>query len=151
MKTAVVYYSKHHGNTKKLLDAIKSASSDEITLFDATKTPPENLEEYDLIGFASGIYYSKFQKNVLEFARNHTPSGEKGVSHLHLRGSRRTDIQRQSVKRWQVPTPTFSANLAVWASTPSDRLSWLAELQRITPPPQRSTAQSLSMIISANK
>ena len=45
MKTAVVYYSKHHGNTKKLLDAIKSASSDEITLFDVTKTPPENLEE----------------------------------------------------------------------------------------------------------
>ena len=77
MKTAVVYYSKHHGNTKKLLDAIKSAFSDEITLFDATKTPPENLEEYDLIGFASGIYYSKFQKNVLEFARNHTPSGKK--------------------------------------------------------------------------
>ncbi len=37
MKTAVVYYSKHHGNTKKLLDAIKSAFSDEITLFDATK------------------------------------------------------------------------------------------------------------------
>ena len=61
MKTAVVYYSKHHGNTKKLLDAIKSASSDEITLFDATKTPPENLEEYDLIGFASARYYSKFR------------------------------------------------------------------------------------------
>ena len=77
MKTAVVYYSKHHGNTKKLLDAIKSASSDEITLFDVTKTPPENLEEYDLIGFASGIYYSKLQKNILEFARNHRPSGKK--------------------------------------------------------------------------
>lgn len=150
MKTAVVYYSKHHGNTKKLLDAIKSAFSDEITLFDATKTPPENLEEYDLIGFASGIYYSKFQKNVLEFARNHTPSGKK-MFLIYTAGSRRTDIQRQSAKRWQVPTPTFSANLAVWASTPSDRLSWLAELQRITPPPQRSTAQSLSMIISANK
>ena len=150
MKTAVVYYSKHHGNTKKLLDAIKSAFSDEITLFDATKTPPENLEEYDLIGFASGIYYSKFQKNVLEFARNHTPSGKK-VFLSTPAGLRRTDIQRQSAKRWQVPTPTFSANLAVWASTPSDCLSWLAELQRITPPPQRSTAQSLSMIISANK
>lgn len=151
MKTAVVYYSKHHGNTKKLLDAIKSASSDEITLFDVTKTPPENLEEYDLIGFASGIYYSKFQKNVLEFApETIRPVGKRCFSSTPA-GSRRTDIQRQSAKRWQVPTPTFSANLAVWASTPSDRLSWLAELQRITPPPQRSTAQSLSMIISANK
>ena len=30
MKTAIVYYSKHHGNTKKLVDAI--ASQYEITL-----------------------------------------------------------------------------------------------------------------------
>ena len=26
MKTAIIYYSKHHGNTKKLLDAIKSTN-----------------------------------------------------------------------------------------------------------------------------
>ena len=43
MKTAVVYYSKHHGNTKKLLDAIKSASSDEITLFDALGLAVEDV------------------------------------------------------------------------------------------------------------
>ena len=30
MKTAIVYYSKHHENTKKLLDAI--AQEDEVTL-----------------------------------------------------------------------------------------------------------------------
>lgn len=76
MKTAIIYYSKHHGNTKKLLDAIKSASSDEIALFDVTKAPPASLEEYDLIGFASGIYYSKFEKRVLEFAKNSTPKGK---------------------------------------------------------------------------
>ena len=27
MKTAIAYYSQHHGNTKKLLDAIKAADS----------------------------------------------------------------------------------------------------------------------------
>jgi flavodoxin len=27
MKTAIVYYSQHHGNTKKLLDAIKITTS----------------------------------------------------------------------------------------------------------------------------
>lgn len=76
MKTAIIYYSRHHENTKKLLDAIKGASSDEITLFDVTTTPSVNLKEYDLIGFASGIYYSKFEKKVLEFAENNTPDGK---------------------------------------------------------------------------
>ncbi len=45
MKTAIIYYSKHHENTRKLLDAIKKASDDEITLFDVTKTDTVNLEE----------------------------------------------------------------------------------------------------------
>ena len=33
MTTAIVYYSKHHGNTKKLLDAI-AASDAAVTLID---------------------------------------------------------------------------------------------------------------------
>lgn len=87
MRTAIIYYSKHHGNTKKLLDAIKDASSDEITLFDVTKTPSVHLEEYDLIGFSSGIYYSKFAKRVLEFAKNNTPNG-KNVFFIYTYGAK---------------------------------------------------------------
>lgn len=77
MKTAIIFYSRHHENTKKLLEAIKNASSDEIDLFDITESAPQNLEKYDRIGFASGIYYSKFEKRVLEFAKNNTPAGKK--------------------------------------------------------------------------
>lgn len=77
MKTAIIFYSRHHENTKKLLEAIKNASSDEIDLFDITESAPQNLEKYDRIGFASGIYYSKFEKRVLEFAKNNTPDGKK--------------------------------------------------------------------------
>lgn len=77
MKTAIVYYSKHHNNTKQLLDAIKKASSDEITLIDVTETPVADLNSYDRIGFASGIYFSKFEKRVLEFAKNNMPRGKK--------------------------------------------------------------------------
>lgn len=76
MKTAIVYYSRHHENTKKLLDAIKSACADDITLIDVTADPAADLEGYDRIGFASGIYYSKFDKRVLEFAKAHTPQGK---------------------------------------------------------------------------
>lgn len=76
MKTAIIYYSRHHENTKKLLDAIKSASTDDITLIDVTAGEDINLEEYDLIGFASGIYYSKFDKRVLAAAKDKLPKGK---------------------------------------------------------------------------
>ena len=71
MKTAIVYYSKHHGNTKKLLDAI--AEKFEVTLIDVTTHPQPNLAQYDRIGFASGIYYSKFQKTLLALAAERMP------------------------------------------------------------------------------
>lgn len=75
MKTAIVYYSAHHGNTKKVLDAI--AGKFEVTLIDAVKTPDADLTGYDLIGFASGIYYSKFHKSVLQWAEQRLPAGAK--------------------------------------------------------------------------
>lgn len=75
MKTAIVYYSKHHGNTKKLVDAI--ASQYEITLIDATETKAADLAEYDCIGFASGIYFSSFAKQILSFAENNLPENKK--------------------------------------------------------------------------
>lgn len=77
MKTAIIYYSKHHENTKKLLDAIKKSASDDITLFNILDGMPEKLDDYDMIGYASGIYYSKFNKKLLSFAKNHTPTGKK--------------------------------------------------------------------------
>lgn len=86
MKTAIIYYSKHHENTKQLLDAIQKEFPDEITLIDVTTTSSASLEEYDLIGFASGIYYSKFEKRVLNFAGNHTPNG-KNVFFIYTYGA----------------------------------------------------------------
>lgn len=75
MKTAIIYYSKHNNNTKKVIDAI--AKNNDITLIDASKTAVEDLSGYDLIGFASGIYYSKFHQSVLKFAENNLPPKKK--------------------------------------------------------------------------
>ena len=72
MKTAIVYYSKHHENTKKLLDAI-AEKHPEVDLLDVTKLQTSDLSAYDRIGFASGIYYSKFQKTLLQFAKDNLP------------------------------------------------------------------------------
>lgn len=75
MKTAIIYYSKHHSNTKKVLDAI--AQKYEVTLIDVTDTPTTDLSDYDCIGFASGIYYSKFQKALIKYAEKYMPNGKK--------------------------------------------------------------------------
>ena len=66
MKTAIVYASVHHGNTKKIVDEI--AKNEKVDLIDATQIKEKNLSEYDLIGFASGIYFGKFHQSVLDFA-----------------------------------------------------------------------------------
>lgn len=84
MKTAIVYYSKHHGNTKKLLDEI--TNKNEVTLIDATQSACPDLSEFDRIGFASGIYYSKFHKSVLKIAENCLPDG-KNVFFIYTYGA----------------------------------------------------------------
>lgn len=71
MKSVIIYASTHHGNTKKLVDAI--ANECEIDVVDATKVREKNLKEYDLIGFGSGIFYTKFAAPVLSFAGVNLP------------------------------------------------------------------------------
>lgn len=75
MKTAIVYYSAHHGNTKKLIDAI--AEGHDVTLINAARETSADLSEFELVGFASGIYYSKFHKSVLQFAKDNLPGGKR--------------------------------------------------------------------------
>ena len=76
MNTIIVYHSTHHGNTKKLLDAIKEADPS-VTLVDITKSQPENLSEYDVIGVASGIYFSTFHREMLEYLEKNLPEGKR--------------------------------------------------------------------------
>ena len=85
MNTAIVYYSKHHGNTKKLLDAI-AASDASVTLIDVTEHPDTDLAAFDRIGFASGIYFSSFAKQILAFAAEHLPEG-KDVFYIYTHGA----------------------------------------------------------------
>ena len=75
MKTVIIFYSEHHGNTRKLLEAIAEQCGAE--LLNAVETKQADLSGYDLIGFASGIYFSKFHSSVLEFAKNNLPAGKR--------------------------------------------------------------------------
>ena len=74
MKVAIVYYSMHHGNTKKLLDAIQSKY--DVTLVNVVECQSMDLSAYDCIGIASGIYFASFAKQVLSFAKENLPKGK---------------------------------------------------------------------------
>ena len=85
MSTAIVYYSKHHGNTKKLLDAI-AAEDAAVTLIDVTEQPDADLSPYDRIGLASGIYFSSFAKQIISFAEAHLPES-RDVFYIYTHGA----------------------------------------------------------------
>ena len=84
MSTAIIYYSEHHGNTKKLLDAIAEAAQD-VELIDVNKGA-RDLSGYDRIGIASGIYFSNFAKQVITYAQEHLPE-EKPVFFIYTHGA----------------------------------------------------------------
>ena len=74
MKTVIIYASTHHENTKKVVETISIEC--QVELIDATKVHEKDLSDYDLIGFASGIFYSKFSAQVLNFAKDNLPMGK---------------------------------------------------------------------------
>ena len=66
LKSLLVLFSYHHNNTEKIANVFAKVLDAQI------KTPqqinPEELQEYSLIGFGSGIYSGKHHKVLLEFA-----------------------------------------------------------------------------------
>jgi len=86
LKVAIAYYSQHHGNTKKLLDAIKNLG--DVKLINVVECKEADLSVYDIIGFASGTYFAKFSKAVIEFAKNNLPD-KKQVFLIYTYGVKR--------------------------------------------------------------
>jgi len=86
MKTAICYYSRHHGNTRKVLEAMTDGR--DVDLIDVTARIAVHLEQYDAVGFASGIYYGKFHDTVMDFMRQYLPDG-KDVFFVYTCGSPR--------------------------------------------------------------
>ena len=65
MKTLIIYASIHHKNTEKIAETIASElQTKAIPFFEAKE---EGLQKAKIIGFGSGVYYSKFHKGLIEF------------------------------------------------------------------------------------
>ncbi|HIS42513.1 MAG TPA: flavodoxin family protein [Candidatus Limiplasma pullicola] len=75
MKTVICYYSCHHGNTRKVAQAMAEECG--ATLVDLSARTEPSLEEYDLIGFASGIYGFSLHPSVVQAARERLPRGKR--------------------------------------------------------------------------
>ena len=75
MKSIIICVSTHHGNTRKVVDAIAKEFGVEVV--DATKVKEKDLSGYDLIGLASGIYAARFHEDLAAFAKKNLPQGKK--------------------------------------------------------------------------
>ena len=52
-KTVIIYASTHHKNTYKLVKAISDKHN--VDIIDATQQSSADLQNYDVIGLASGV------------------------------------------------------------------------------------------------
>lgn len=67
MKSIVIYESIHHNNTEKIANVIADEIGAELVNVRNFAEYHKNLNEYDLIGFGSGIYKSEVHKNIKKF------------------------------------------------------------------------------------
>ncbi|NIA09870.1 MAG: flavodoxin [Nitrospiraceae bacterium] len=65
MKTLIVCVSVHHGNTRKIAKAMAEVLDAELRKPDEVN--PDDIKNYGLIGFGSGIYFGKHHKSLLRF------------------------------------------------------------------------------------
>jgi flavodoxin len=65
MNALVNYVSVHHGNTAKVAKVIATVL--DADLLNVQQADPSILEQYDLVGFGSGIYFGKHHRILLGF------------------------------------------------------------------------------------
>lgn len=68
MKSIIIYASLHHGNTKKIVSHMAQfIGADTI---DVTQNDVPKISGYDLVGFASGIYFHSFHEKIKDVIDN---------------------------------------------------------------------------------
>lgn len=61
----IIYISAHHGNTEKVAKAMAEVLN--AKLAKRSDVNINEVSEYDLIGFGSGIYFRRHHKSLLDF------------------------------------------------------------------------------------
>lgn len=68
MKILIIVKSKHQDNTLKIAEAMAEAAP--VTVTELDNATHYNLSEYDIVGFGSGIYFGKHDKQLFEFVKS---------------------------------------------------------------------------------
>ena len=66
LKTLVICSSVHHGNTRRIAEAMAEVLGAEV--LPPEEVAPERLDEYDLLGWGSGIYFSRHADGLCKLA-----------------------------------------------------------------------------------
>ena len=66
LKSLIVCFSFHHNNTQKVAEAMAKVLDAEVKT--PQQTNPEELQQFDLVGFGSGIYDEKHHASLLALA-----------------------------------------------------------------------------------
>lgn len=66
MRILIIVSSKHRQNTLKIAEAMAETAPVEIV--DIEHAQSYNPDEYDIVGFGSGVYAGKFDKRIIEYA-----------------------------------------------------------------------------------
>ena len=77
MKTLIICISIHHGNTKKISKAMNYVLNADT--LEPVNVDISNLEEYDLVGFGSGIYGWKHHDSLLNLIDKLSHTNKKAI------------------------------------------------------------------------
>ena len=76
-KSLMIVFSYHHKSTLKIAEVFSKFLEAEIKMPQEIKT--EELQDYDLVGFGSGIYNAKHAESLLELADELPKANNKNV------------------------------------------------------------------------
>ncbi|HNX14286.1 MAG TPA: flavodoxin family protein [Oscillospiraceae bacterium] len=95
MKTIIIVSSYHHKNTEKVAKRIAEVLGAQVVSPQQIK--PLELQDYDLIGFGSGIYDAKHHLKLLELADHLPPSKGKRVFLFSTDGMPRALVKSETM------------------------------------------------------
>jgi len=86
LKVLIIYHSEHHGNTKKIAKAMAEKVGADI--LKAADVNLNKFEEYDIVGFGSGVYNGKLHKELSEILSKLSQQDDKKAFIFSTTGSK---------------------------------------------------------------
>ncbi len=99
MKIIIIYASFHHRNTEKVAKIISSTLGAKLVKFSEVKK--EEIGRADLVGFGSGVYYSKFHKGLIDLVDNLPQMENKKAFLFSTSGMRKNFILNRSHRHFK--------------------------------------------------